>query len=65
MKTTDVILKDLQAHSPELESIQNLYVAASEKVSTIFFCEEYATSGVGTQGLVSILLCKNRLPNGL
>ncbi|CCA69904.1 related to LipA and NB-ARC domain protein-Aspergillus clavatus, partial [Serendipita indica DSM 11827] len=44
--TTDVILKDLQSHSSELENIQSLYVAASEKISSIFFCEEYKTSSV-------------------
>ena len=43
MKTTDVILKDLRAHSSELENIQSLYVSASEKISSIFFCEEYQT----------------------
>ena len=43
MKTTNVILKDLRAHSSELENIQSLYVAASEKISSIFFCEEYQT----------------------
>ena len=66
IKTTDVILNDLQAHSSELESIQSLYVAASEKISSIFFCEEYATSGIGTQeGVVSIFLPNERLLNGL
>ena len=65
MKTTDVILKDLRAHSSELENIQNLYVAASEKISTIFFCEEYTTSGFGTQVLVSILLHEEKLLNWL
>ena len=65
MKTTDVILNDLQAHSSELESIQSLYVAASEKISSIFFCEEYATSGTGTQGLVSTFLRNERLLTGL
>ena len=50
METTDIILKDLGAHSTELENIQRLYVAASERISSMFFCEEYATSGVGNRG---------------
>ena len=59
METTDIIIKDLRAHSAELENIQRLYVAASERISSVFFCEEYATSGVGAhEGLVSTLLCK-------
>ena len=49
METTDVILKDLQANSSELENIQSLYVAASERISSIFFAEEYATSGIGNR----------------
>ena len=42
-KTTDVILKNLEQNSPELENVQSLYVAASEKIDSIFFCEEYQT----------------------
>ena len=49
MKSTEVIIKDLQAHSSELENVQSLYVAASEKISSVFFCEEYAMSGIGNQ----------------
>ncbi|CCA71553.1 hypothetical protein PIIN_05490 [Serendipita indica DSM 11827] len=45
METTDFILKDLRSHSSEFENIQSLYVAASEKISSVFFCEEYTTSG--------------------
>ena len=59
METTDVITKDLQAHSSELENIQSLYVTASEKINSIFFCEEYATSGVGNRRkLVIIFICR-------
>ncbi|CCA77440.1 hypothetical protein PIIN_11417, partial [Serendipita indica DSM 11827] len=42
-KTTNVLLKDLENHSSELETVQSLYVAASEKINSIFFCEEYET----------------------
>ncbi|CCA74747.1 hypothetical protein PIIN_08705, partial [Serendipita indica DSM 11827] len=44
METTDAILKGLQSHSPELENIQKDWVAASEKISRIFFCEDYVMS---------------------
>ncbi|CAG7845892.1 COMPASS-like H3K4 histone methylase component WDR5B {ECO:0000303/PubMed:19567704} Short=AtWDR5B {ECO:0000303/PubMed:19567704} [Serendipita indica DSM 11827] len=44
MKTTEVITKDLETHSPELEIIQSLYVEASERIRSVFFCEDYATS---------------------
>ncbi|CCA76673.1 hypothetical protein PIIN_10662 [Serendipita indica DSM 11827] len=54
METTDVILKDLREHSSELENTQRLYVAASEKFSSIFFCEEYATSGIKNQGEINV-----------
>ena len=47
VKTTDVILKDLRANSSELENIQSLYVAASEKIESVFFCEEYQTPADG------------------
>ena len=58
METRDLILKDLRAHSSELENIQKLYTAASEEISTIFFCELYATTGVGNRRkLVRVLLC--------
>ena len=53
MTTTNIVLKDLQAHSSELESIQSSYVAASENISSVFFCEEYAPSGK-QKGLVSV-----------
>ncbi|CAG7853599.1 Nuclear distribution protein PAC1 {ECO:0000255/HAMAP-Rule:MF_03141} AltName: Full=Lissencephaly-1 homolog {ECO:0000255/HAMAP-Rule:MF_03141}; Short=LIS-1 {ECO:0000255/HAMAP-Rule:MF_03141}; AltName: Full=nudF homolog {ECO:0000255/HAMAP-Rule:MF_03141} [Serendipita indica DSM 11827] len=43
MKTTDGILKDLREHSSELATIQSLYVEASEKIASVFFCEEYKT----------------------
>ena len=49
-KTTDVMLKDLRAHSSQLENMQSLYVAASKRIRTIFFCEGYATSGIGNLG---------------
>ncbi|CAG7850806.1 SubName: Full=Related to kinesin light chain {ECO:0000313/EMBL:CCA74635.1} [Serendipita indica DSM 11827] len=42
-KTTNVLLKDLENHSSELENVQSLYVAASEKFNSIFFCEAYKT----------------------
>ena len=62
MKSTNVVLKDLQAHSSELENIQSLYVAASEKISSIFFAEEYATSGIDNQeDPVGVLLCIGQL----
>ncbi|CCA74555.1 related to kinesin light chain [Serendipita indica DSM 11827] len=41
MKTTKAVLKDLRAHSSELENIQSLYVETSEKIKSVFFCEEY------------------------
>jgi len=47
--TTDIVLKDLHTHSYELENIQSVYVTASEEISSIFFCEEYATTGVGNR----------------
>ncbi|CCA66627.1 related to tetratricopeptide repeat domain protein-Neosartorya fischeri [Serendipita indica DSM 11827] len=46
MKTTSDVLKDLKSQSFELENVQSLYVAASEKINCIFFCEEYAMSGI-------------------
>ncbi|CCA68484.1 related to tetratricopeptide repeat domain protein-Neosartorya fischeri [Serendipita indica DSM 11827] len=49
METTDIVLKDLQPNSAELENIQSLYLAASENISSIFFCAEYATSGIGNR----------------
>ena len=58
MKTTDVVLKDLHAHSSELENIQSLYVAASEKINSIFLCEEYANSGVMEREQVRIISYK-------
>ncbi|CCA76343.1 related to kinesin light chain, partial [Serendipita indica DSM 11827] len=42
-KTTNIILKDLCDHSSELENVQTLFVAVSEKISSIFFCEGYQT----------------------
>ena len=51
-QATNLMLKDLKTHSSELENIQSLYVAASEKVSSIFFCAEYATSGIGDLGKI-------------
>jgi len=52
-ETTDIVLKDLHTHSYELENIQSFYVAASEKIDSIFFCAEYATPGK-QNGLVSL-----------
>ncbi|KAG9029304.1 hypothetical protein FS842_004595, partial [Serendipita sp. 407] len=43
MSTNDRILKALNRDSSELENIQRLYLPASERISTIFFYEEYAT----------------------
>ncbi|CCA75867.1 related to tetratricopeptide repeat domain protein-Neosartorya fischeri [Serendipita indica DSM 11827] len=54
METTNVILKDLRDHSNELEDIQRLYVTASEKISSIFFCEEYASSGISNREEVTV-----------
>ena len=51
--TTNIVLKDLHTHSYELENIQSSYVAASENIDSLFFCEEYATPGK-RQGLVSM-----------
>ncbi|CAG7849907.1 SubName: Full=Uncharacterized protein {ECO:0000313/EMBL:CCA70337.1} [Serendipita indica DSM 11827] len=47
METTSAILKDLQSHSTELENIQKDWIAASERISSIFFCEAYTTSNRG------------------
>ncbi|CAG7852040.1 Ribosome assembly protein 4 {ECO:0000303/PubMed:16221974} AltName: Full=Notchless protein homolog 1 {ECO:0000250/UniProtKB:Q9VPR4}; AltName: Full=Ribosome biogenesis factor RSA4 {ECO:0000303/PubMed:19737519} [Serendipita indica DSM 11827] len=44
MKTTEVITKDLEAHSSELENIQSLYVEASKKITSVFFCADYANA---------------------
>ncbi|CCA75798.1 hypothetical protein PIIN_09786, partial [Serendipita indica DSM 11827] len=46
METTDTILKDLRAHSSELENIQSLYVQASIKIHAIFFSAEYTNGPV-------------------
>ncbi|CAG7849813.1 SubName: Full=Related to kinesin light chain {ECO:0000313/EMBL:CCA76161.1} [Serendipita indica DSM 11827] len=54
MATTDAILKDLRSHSTELENIQRFWVAASEKISIIFFCEGYAMAGVGNRGELNV-----------
>ncbi|CCA73457.1 related to kinesin light chain [Serendipita indica DSM 11827] len=47
METTDLILKELRAHSFELEDIQSLYVAASQNINVIFLCEEYPDTKIG------------------
>ncbi|CCA76182.1 hypothetical protein PIIN_10175, partial [Serendipita indica DSM 11827] len=47
METTDAILKDIRSHSTELENIQSDWVVASEKISSIFFCEDYLVSSRG------------------
>lgn len=47
METTDLILKELRAHSFELEDIQSLYVAASQNINVIFLCEEYPDTNIG------------------
>ncbi|CAG7854429.1 SubName: Full=Related to WD40-repeat protein (Notchless protein) {ECO:0000313/EMBL:CCA73885.1} [Serendipita indica DSM 11827] len=41
----DTLLKkiNLHAHSDELENIQSLYLTASKKINSVFFCEEYST----------------------
>ncbi|CCA76381.1 hypothetical protein PIIN_10374 [Serendipita indica DSM 11827] len=54
METTDNIIKDLRSNSAELENIQSLYVAVSEKINSIFFCAEYATSGIGNRGELNV-----------
>lgn len=54
METTNIILKDLEDYSSELEHIQRLYASASEKISSIFFCEEYATSGISNLSEVNV-----------
>ncbi|CAG7853493.1 SubName: Full=Uncharacterized protein {ECO:0000313/EMBL:CCA76038.1}; Flags: Fragment [Serendipita indica DSM 11827] len=43
MESTEVIAKNLHAHSDELENIQSLYLTASKKINSVFFCEEYST----------------------
>jgi hypothetical protein len=43
MYTTRAVLKDLGRDSPELESIQQAYLHASDDIKTIFFYEEYRT----------------------
>lgn len=50
LETTDIILKNIRPNSTELEDIQRLYVAASEKINSIFFYEGYATSGIKNKG---------------
>ncbi|CCA74840.1 related to kinesin light chain [Serendipita indica DSM 11827] len=40
MKMTDTILKDLRAHSSELEDIQSIYVQASVEIHSVFFSAE-------------------------
>ncbi|CCA73096.1 hypothetical protein PIIN_07050, partial [Serendipita indica DSM 11827] len=42
IKTTEIITKNLEEHSSELENIQSLYVEVSKKISSVFFCEDYA-----------------------
>ena len=55
MKTTNVVLNDLRAHSSELENVQSFYLAAGEKISSVFFAEEYETPMRGKRRkLVSI-----------
>ena len=49
-QATNTMLKGLRANSSQLENIQTLYVAASEGIRTIFFCEDYATSGIENLG---------------
>jgi hypothetical protein len=44
MHTNDIVLKDLNQDSDELERIQRLYLSASEGIKSIFFYEEYPTS---------------------
>jgi hypothetical protein len=43
MYTSGTVLKDLGRDSPELESIQQAYLHASDGIKTIFFYEEYRT----------------------
>ncbi|CAG7851402.1 SubName: Full=Related to S. pombe trp-asp repeat containing protein {ECO:0000313/EMBL:CCA76532.1} [Serendipita indica DSM 11827] len=43
VESTEVIVKNLHAHSDELENIQSLYLTASKKINSVFFCEEYST----------------------
>ncbi|CAG7850986.1 SubName: Full=Uncharacterized protein {ECO:0000313/EMBL:CCA68224.1} [Serendipita indica DSM 11827] len=47
LKTTDVILRHLGEHSPELENIQNLYISASAEIETVLFYEVYPTPIIG------------------
>ncbi|KAG8845944.1 hypothetical protein FRB91_001307, partial [Serendipita sp. 411] len=47
MYTNNQVLKDLDRDSSELENIQRLYFAASKRVNTIFFYEEYRTPTLG------------------
>ena len=54
-KPTNILLETLRAHSSELENVQSLYLAAGEKVSSVFFCEEYQTPVDGRRNkLVSL-----------
>lgn len=43
MYTSGTLLNDLHRDSPELESLQQMYLHASEDIETIFFYEEYRT----------------------
>lgn len=54
MKTTDTILKDIRAHSSDLATVQSLYVEASERISSVFFCEEYATPMEGKRRTLNV-----------
>ncbi|CAG7850508.1 SubName: Full=Related to kinesin light chain {ECO:0000313/EMBL:CCA75937.1} [Serendipita indica DSM 11827] len=54
METTDTIVKDLRSHSSELENVQKLYVEASAKVKSVFFCEEYKTHVDGNRRRLNV-----------
>ncbi|KAG8805244.1 hypothetical protein FRC17_005611 [Serendipita sp. 399] len=43
MYTNNRVLKDLDRDSADLESIQRIYLSASQRINTVFFYEEYHT----------------------
>lgn len=49
METTDIVINDLETHSPRLEDNSSSYVTASERINAVYFCEEYTTSGTWNQ----------------
>jgi hypothetical protein len=59
MYTSRAVLKDLGRDSPELESIQQSYLHASDDITTIFFYEAYPTP---IYGWLSQMVSCGKLP---